>query len=116
MKIKDRIAALRRTYPRISIVNARYLHATAADEKKKGKTIVVWIVMWSDDGRVSLHRTDFARNRAMTVIEWAGWLQVNMALIMVNSVLPYANRSFGATWNIDRMFGWHFAPRKKAAR
>lgn len=116
MKIKDRIEALRRSYPRISAVHARYLHAKPEDVKKRGKTIVVWAVMWADDGRVSLHKTEFARMRSMTVIEWAGWLQVNMPQVMVNSVLAYANRSFGSTWNIDRVFGWHFAAKKKAAR
>lgn len=115
MKLKDRIEALRRTYPKISRVHARYLHAQPADLKKKGKTITVWLVLWSDDGRVSMHRTQFARTRAMTVIEWAGWLQVNAPQIMVNSVLAYVNRAFGSAWNIERVFGWHFS-RGKAPR
>lgn len=108
MKIKDRIAGLRRTFPLIDPRLARFLHAKAADAKKKGKKIVLYTVLWSDDGRVSLHRTTFVKHQAMSAQEWAGWLQVNTPRIMANSVLAYVNRAFGSTWNIDRVFGWHF--------
>lgn len=108
MKIRDRIAALRRTYPNISRAHARYLYADSDALKKKGKKIVVWAVLWSDDGRVSFHRTEFGRQRRMSVPEWAGWLQVNAPQIFVESILAYANRTFGSTWNIERVFGWHF--------
>lgn len=112
MKIKEQAEALRRTYPNISAAYSRYMLAQPSDFKRRGKSIVLWAVFWSDDGRVSLHQTEFARDRSMTAIEWAGWLQVNMPAIMVNSVLAYMNRSFGSTWNVDRVFGWHFAGRK----
>ena len=111
MNITDRVRALQRTLPLIHRGYANYLHAAAADVNKKGKRIVLWSILWSDDGRVSFHRTDFVKKRPMSVPEWAGWLQVNAPHIMKNSVLAYSNRTFGSTWNIDRVFGWHFARR-----
>lgn len=113
MNITDRAKALQRTLPLIHRGYANYMHAKPADTGKKGKRIVLWAVLWSDDGRVSLHRTDFVRQKAMTVPEWAGWLQVNAPQIMKNSVLAYANRTFGSTWNIDRVFGWHFTTKAR---
>lgn len=116
MKIRDRIAALRRTYPNISRSHARYLYADREALKLKGKKIIVWAVLWSDDGRVSLHRTEFGRQHRMSVPEWAGWLQVNGPLIFVESILAYANRSFGSSWNLERVFGWHFESAKKRTK
>ncbi len=116
MKIKDRIESLRRSLPNISTAYGRYLYAQPSDLNKKARRIVLWTVIWSDDGRVSLHRTMFEKKRPMSVAEWGGWLQVNLPEIMVNSVLAYVNRSFGSTWNIDRVFGWHFAASARKAR
>ena len=116
MKIRDRIESLRRTLPLISTAYGRYMHAKPADMNKRGRKIVLWVVIWSDDGRVSLHRTEFSKMRAMSAAEWGGWLQVNLPEIMINSVLAYVNRSFGSTWNIDRVFGWHFASAKRTRR
>lgn len=109
MKIRDRIESLRRTFPNIHEPSARYLYNKPADMAKKGKTIVLITMLWSLDGRASMHRTLFNKKRAMTVPEWAGWLQANSREIMTNSVLAYVNRSFGSAWQIDRVFGWHFA-------
>lgn len=113
MKIKDQIQAMRRTYPLISKAHARFLYSKASDLNRKGRSIMVHMVLWSDDGRVSFHRTNFTRTRAMSVIEWAGWLQANAPTVMVNSVLAYVNRTFGSTWNIDKVFGWHFSKRSR---
>ena len=114
MNISDRAQALRRTYPLISTKAARYMHKTPDDIKRRGATIKVWLVMWSDDGRATLHHTSFNRLRPMSVTEWAGWLQAQAPDIFVDRVLPYVNRSYGSAWNIARVLGWHFS--KKTAR
>lgn len=118
MKISDKIAPLRRSFPHISVDNGKYLYKTAADLNKRGDRIVMYILLWSDDGRVSLHRTEFGKSKRMHVAEWSGWLQVNAPRILVDNVLPFVNRSFGSGWNIDRIFGWHFvaAQKKRAGR
>jgi len=108
MKMSDKIAMLRKARPLISIEYAKYLHAKPADLNKRGARIVVYLVLWSDDGRVSLHKTEFGKERPMHVAEWAGWLQVHSPRIFVDNVLPFVNRAFGSAWNIDRVFGWHF--------
>lgn len=107
VKLRNRISGLRKTYPRIG--PSRYLYATRADLKKQGVGIVVLIVLWSDDGRVSLHRTRFTKKQAMNVREWSDWLHANVPDVLRNNVLAYVNRTFGSTWSIDRLFGWHFA-------
>lgn len=114
MMIKEQVEALRRTYPRISISNARQLYAELPELKKRGKRIVLWTVLWAADGRVSLHRTQFEKKRPMSAPEWAGWLQVNLPEVMKNTTLAYLNRTFGSSWNIDRVFGWHFATGRRA--
>lgn len=112
MQIRDRIDALRRVYPRINNTHARYLHKKPEDLQRRGKIITVYLLLWSDDGRVSIHRSIFKKTRTMSVIEWAGWLQVNGPLIFINSVLPYVNRTFSSSWNIETVIGWHFGRKK----
>lgn len=111
-QIRDIIESMRRTHPLISKVHARYLYAKPADLSRKGRRIVVYLILWSDDGQVSWHKTTFDRKRPMSVVEWAGWVQVNAPTVFVNNVLPFINRSHASTWNIDRVFGWHFATRR----
>ena len=113
LTIKDKAAALRRVYPNISRRNARFLYGDVSDLKRRGKKIIVLAVLWSSDGRVSMHSTVFSKERPMSVAEWGGWLQVHAPGIFTGSVLAYANRTFGSTWNIDRVFGWHFASRRR---
>jgi len=114
MKLRDRIASIRRTFPLIHPGFGRFLHAKPSDINRRSKQIVLVTVLWSADGRVSLHRTAFERKQSMSVAEWSGWLQVNSPKIMSNSVLAYVNRAFGSSWNIDRVFGWYIAPRRSA--
>lgn len=116
MKVADKITALRRALPYIDFQNARFMYAKPEERAKRTKRIVIWCVLWSDDGRVSLHRTAFVRKRAMSVAEWAGWLHVNAPDVLKNSVLAYVNRSFGSSWNIERVFGWHLASSRAAAK
>lgn len=115
MKLRNRIEALRKTYPRFG--PARYLHATREDLRKRGKAIVLYSLLWSDDGRASLHKTEFSKD-VMTVGQWAEWLQANVPEVLRNNVLAYVNRTFGSLWSIERIVGWHFAsdPRRVAAR
>lgn len=106
MKIGKRLEALRRSYPRIG--PALYLHATKDELRKRGNSIILYSILWSDEGRVSLHRTEFKKKYIMTVPQWADWLQANVPDVMRNSVLAYANRAGNDSWNIDRIVGWHF--------
>lgn len=116
LTMKERIEGLQRLYPLMSPANARFMYAKPADLRRLGTTIVLWSVLWSDDGRVSMHQTKFEKGRPMSVPEWAGWLQVNAPHVLRSSVLASINRSFGSTWNIDRVFGWHFTGATKLGR
>jgi hypothetical protein len=112
MKVRDTVDGLQRTYPNISVAYGRFMYVGLEDFKRRGKTTVLWVLFWSDDGRVSFRKTTFSRERAMSVPEWGGWLQVNAPGILVGNAIPYMNRNFGSTWNIDKVFGWHFSRRK----
>ena len=106
MKLRERLQTLRRTYPLIG--PARYLHARRADLRRSGRSIVLLIVVRNDDGRMSVHRTQFTKQRAMTVPQWADWIEANAPDVLSNQVLAYLNRTFGSIWSIDRVIGWHF--------
>lgn len=106
MKIKDRIAALRRQYPKIG--RGRYLYARSSDLAKRGHKVKVYALMWSDDGQVSLHATVFEKGERWSVVQWADWLILNGPNVYANQVLAYVNRTTGSEWRIDRVFGWHF--------
>ena len=114
MKIKDRMEALKRTYPNISRRHARFLYGRPGDMSRRSKKITVWMVLWSEDGRVSLHKTGFEKKRPMSVAEWSGWLVVNAPDVFKDSVLAYVNRTFGSSWNIERVIGWHFTTRGRS--
>jgi hypothetical protein len=116
MKLKDTLGLLRKTRPRMSIDLAKYLYDKPSDLNKRGDRIVMYVLIWSDDGRVSMHHTEFGKSRRMSAAEWAGWIKVNAPRILVDNVLPYVNRSFGSGWNIDRVFGWHFTSPRKARK
>lgn len=116
MNITDRAKSLQRTHPHISAKHARYLYRAATDLDKRASMIKVWIVMWADDGRAALHHTTFSKKRPMSVSEWASWLQVHAPGVLVDNVMPYVNRTFGSSWNIDRIFGWHFTRRAHSQR
>lgn len=106
MRIADRLLALQRTYPKIG--PAQFLHSRASDLKRRGRAVVLIMVVRSGDGRYSIHRTQFSRAKAMSVNQWADWLESNAPDILANQVLAYLNRSFGSIWMIDRIVGWHF--------
>lgn len=106
MSIRERIEGLARIYPRLG--PARYLHATKGDLRRKGKRIVLLMLMHSQDGRWSVHSTDFTKIPAKTVRQWADWLEDYAPDILRNQVIAHVNRSFGSFWSIDRIIGWHF--------
>jgi hypothetical protein len=114
MKLGERIRALQRMYPRIG--PARYLHATSADLRKSGKAIAVLSLLWSEDGRVSIHKTVFDKTRERTVQQWADWLHSSLDDVLRNNVIAYVNRTFGSLWTVDRVIGWHFVRTKRRMR
>lgn len=105
LKIRDKVAALRRTYPKID-PSTRYLYSGRLDRRAAGNRVAVYILAWSADGRVTLHRTEFQKAR-MRVSEWSEWLNEHATNIVSNQVRTYMNRTFGSTWYIEQIFGWH---------
>lgn len=105
LKIRDRVSALRRTYPKIDPAT-RYLYAGRINRREASVRVAVYILAWSADGRVTFHRTEFQKPR-MRVSEWAEWLENHAANIVGNQVRTYMNRTFGSTWYIEQIFGWH---------
>ncbi len=111
LTIREDIASLKRAYPLINRGMGRFLHARQTDITKRSKRAVLLLMLWSDDGRASLHRTKFERTRAMSATEWSNWMQANSRSICIEKVIPYLNRTTGVTWNIDRAFGWYMPAR-----
>lgn len=107
MKLQDRIAALQRAYPRRDGPMC-FMHTDKGDLRKQGRQIVVYLLMWADDARVSLHKTEFTKTRDMSVREWADWLEASAEEVLNGNVVAYVNRTFGSTWTIERIVGWHF--------
>ncbi len=105
LRIRDRVEALRRTYPKID-KRTRYLYSGRLDKREASERAAIYIVAWSADGRVTLHRTEFQKPR-MRVAEWARWLSDHAPGIVNNQVRAFMNRTFGSTWYIEQIFGWH---------
>lgn len=104
-KIRDRISALRRAFPNID-PRTRYLYAGRLNRKLIGTRAAIYILAWSTDGRVTLHRTEF-RKPPMTVADWATWLNTHAPGIVLNQVRSFMNRKYGSTWYVEQIFGWH---------
>ena len=105
LKIRERVAALRRTYPNID-TNTRYLFRGRFNRKAKSNRVAIYILAWSADGRVTFHRTEFQKPE-QNVTSWAHWLGEHASNIVGNQVRTYMNRTFGSTWYIEQIFGWH---------
>lgn len=105
LKIRDLASALHRTYPKID-PTTRYLYSGRLDRRAIGGRVALHILAWSADGRVTLHRTEF-RKPPMRVSEWAQWLEAHASAVIGNQVRAYMNRTFGSTWYIEQIFGWH---------
>jgi hypothetical protein len=105
LKIRDRIGALRRTYPQIDR-RTRLLYSGKINRRQRHDRVAVHIVAWSADGRVTLHRSEFHKP-GMTITEWAHWLGDHAPGIISNQIRAYMNRTFGSTWYIEQIFGWH---------
>lgn len=105
LKIRDKVSALRRTYPKID-PPTRYLYSGRLDRRAASNRVAVYILAWSADGRVTFHRTEFQKARTR-VKEWAEWLGEHASNVVSNQVRAYMNRTFGSTWYIEQIFGWH---------
>lgn len=114
LKLRDRMTALRRTYPKIDSAT-RFLYAGKLNKREAGDRVAIYILAWSADGRVTLHRTEFHK-RGMRVSEWASWLREHAEGIVSNQVRAYMNRTFGSTWYIESIFGWHLVHEDETAR
>lgn len=105
LKIRDKITALRRVYPKIDPIT-RYLYSGRLNRREASPRVAVYILAWSADGRVTFHRTEFQKPR-MRVSDWGQWLNEHASNIVTNQVRTYMNRTFGSTWYIEQVFGWH---------
>lgn len=115
--IAESVARLRRAYPLTTPDVPRLIFARAGDLRRRARGVTVYLLLWAADGRVSLHASDINKTRGMSVSEWGDWLAVHVPTIAVGSVLPFANRAYGSTWNIERVAAWHLeAPRARRAQ
>lgn len=108
--IRESIDRLRRAYPLTTPGVPRLVFARAGDLRRRARGVTVYLLLWADDGRVSLHASDIDKTRGMSPVEWSDWLAVNVPTIAVESVLPFVTRTYGSTWNIERVAAWHLAP------
>ena len=114
LKLRDKMTALRRAYPKID-PSTRYLYAGRMDRRQRVDRVAVYIVAWSADARVTLHRTEFHK-AGMRVSDWAKWLRAHAPHVVQNQVRAYMNRTFGSTWYIESIFGWHIVTESEIAR
>lgn len=115
--IRESIDRLRRAYPLTTPGVPRLVFARAGDLRRRARGVSVYLLLWAADGRVSLHASDITKTRGMSISEWSDWLAVNMPDIAVDYVLPFVNRAYGSTWNIERIAAWHLeAPRGRRAQ
>lgn len=114
LKIRDKMAALKRAFPKID-PRTRYMYAGRFSPKERGERVAVYIIAWSADARVTLHRTEFQK-ADMRVSDWAAWLRTHAPNIANNQVRAYMNRTFGSTWYIESIFGWHLVRDSAIAR
>lgn len=114
LKLRDKMTALRRTYPKID-ARTRYLYSGRLRMNERGDRVAIYILAWSADGRVTLHRTEFHKTD-MRVSDWGQWLHAHAAGIVNNQVRAYMNRTFGSTWYIESIFGWHLVAESEIAR
>lgn len=106
--LSDRLRALRRVFPNTSMEHARYLYASKKDLRKGGHSINLYMIVWSEDGRVSLHSTIFEKSKLLTPADWADWLRDHAPEVLKNQVLANLNRTYGSIWNIDKIVGWSY--------
>lgn len=106
LKLKDKAEALRRTYPNIDPATL-YMYDGKLRKSRRGTSVALHVIAWSEDRRVTLHQTVFRKNN-MNVTEWSAWLREHAPKILYNQVRAYMGRTFGSRWNIERVFGWHF--------
>lgn len=114
LKLRDKMTALRRTFPKIDPAT-RYLYAGRLKNRERGDRVAMYIVAWSADGRVTLHRTEFHKSD-MRVVDWASWLHEHAENIVNNQVRAYMNRTFGSNWYVESIFGWHLVVESELAR
>ncbi len=106
MSMSDKIAALRRTFPKIDR-RTRFLYDGKLNRRATSNSVALHILAWSDDGRVTLHRTVF-RKPGLTVSEWHSWLRAHAGPVIQNQVRASMGRTHGGQWTVERIFGWHF--------
>lgn len=105
-KMSDRIATLRRAYPNID-PRTRFLYAGKLNKRAKSNSVALHLIAWSDDGRVTMHRTVF-RKPGQNVTEWHAWLREHSGNVIQNQVRASMGRTYGGVWTVARIFGWHF--------
>lgn len=107
LKLKDKITALRRTFPKID-PQTRFLYDGRLNRRARSNAVAIHFLAWSNDGRVTLHKTAF-RKRDMTMTDWSVWLREHAQNVLNNQVRAYMARTYGGQWTIERVFGWHFS-------
>lgn len=106
LKLRDQILMLRRVYPKID-PKTRFLYEGRLNKRAVGDAVMVHMIAWSEDGRVTLHKTIF-RRKGLSIVQWHEWLKEHAGKVLRNQVRTYMNRTFGSIWNIDKIIGWHF--------
>lgn len=104
--MNDKISNLRRMFPNID-PKTRFLYAGKLNKRAKSNSVVLHIVAWSDNGRVTLHKTVF-RKPDLNVTEWHTWLREHAPKVIQNQVMASMGRTHGGQWTVERVFGWHF--------
>lgn len=114
LKLRDKMATLKRAYPKIDPAT-RMLYAGRLLKNERADRVAIYIIAWSADGRVTLHRTDFHKS-GTRVGEWAVWLREHAKHVVENQVRAFMNRTFGSMWYIESIFGWHVVRESEVAR
>lgn len=106
LKLKDVVAMLRRVYPKID-PKTRFMYDGKINRRATSNRVAVWVIAWSEDRRVTLHKTIF-RKTGLNVTQWSAWLHEHAPSVLRNQVRVYMGRTFGSIWHIEKVFGWHF--------
>lgn len=108
-KLSKTIADLRMQFPKID-PQTRFMYDGRLRKNATSDAVAVRFIAWSEDGRVTMHRTEF-RKPGLTMAEWSAWLHEHAPRVIGHQVVAYMNRQFGSTWSVETIFGWHFVDR-----
>jgi hypothetical protein len=106
--VRQKLESLQRIKPHIDAGNMRYLYARPADLKKKGKHVVVYSILWSNDARLAFHKTTFSFPTALSVPGAAVNLNERIYKVFREAVIPSMNIRTDTSWGLKLIVGWHY--------